>query len=75
MTLDEMQRLWPVAKLLHEARRDLAWGAAGRLREPFPAFTAAYTHNPIAYVDLALAQAKALADAKYLLPISPVTVI
>lgn len=61
MTLERMQQLWPMAKALHEARRDLAWGgAAGERREPWPEFSAAYSHHPIAYVDLALAQADAI---------------
>jgi hypothetical protein len=62
MNIARIKDLWPVAKLLHEARRDAAWGKAGKHREPFPEFTTAYTHNPIAYVDLALAQAEALLD-------------
>jgi hypothetical protein len=63
MTLAEMERLWPLAKVLHEARRDLAWGSKlGSQREPWPKWDKNYTHNPIAYVDLALAQAEA-ADA------------
>ncbi len=57
MTLSDMQRLWPLAKLLHEARRDLAWGRK-TTREPWPEWDKNYTHNPIAYVDLALAQAE-----------------
>jgi hypothetical protein len=60
MTLDQMRRLWPVAKLLHEARRDLAWGPAAAHRERWPEWTTAYPHNPIAFVDLALAQAAAI---------------
>lgn len=61
MTLEEMQRLWPLAKALHEARRDLAWGKKlGAVREPWPEWSTAYSHNPIAYVDLALAQAEAI---------------
>jgi hypothetical protein len=60
MIIQEMQRLWPLARVLHEARRDLAWGAAaGVRREPWPEWSSAYPHNPIAYVDLALAQAVA----------------
>lgn len=61
MTLDEMRRLWPLARVLHEARRNLAWGAqTGERRESWPEWTSAYTHSPIAYVDLALAQAEAV---------------
>lgn len=64
MTLDEMRRLWPLAKLLHEARRDLAWGSsAGARREPWPEWHRAYPHSPISYVDLALAQAEAVERA------------
>lgn len=59
MTIEEIQRLWPIAKLLHETRRDLAWGRKVT-REPWPEYSSAYTHNPIAYVDLALAQAEAI---------------
>jgi hypothetical protein len=64
MKLDDMQRLWLIAKLLHETRRDLAWGPkAGPVREVWPEYTSAYPHNPIAFVDLALAQAEALDKA------------
>ncbi len=41
MTLDQMRHLWPVAKLLHEARRDLAWGPAGKHRERWPEWSTA----------------------------------
>lgn len=58
MTLAEMQRLWPLARVLHEARRDLAWGR-GTPREPWPEWSTAYPHSPVAFVDLALAQAGA----------------
>lgn len=56
-----MKQLWPVAKVLHEARRDLAWGRH-TTREPWPEFSTAYSHSPIAYVDLALAQAEAISN-------------
>jgi hypothetical protein len=59
MTLERMKALWPVAKAIHEARRDLAWGK-NSLREPWPEWSTAYSHNPIAYVDLALASADAV---------------
>jgi hypothetical protein len=50
MTLEQMQRLWPIAQLLHEARRDTAWGPiAGKHREKWPEWSTAYPHNPIAY--------------------------
>ena len=58
MTIDRMKELWPLAKVLHEARRDIAWGKK-TLREPWPEFTISYSHNPIAYIDLALEQADA----------------
>lgn len=61
MTVNEIQRLWDLARRLHEARRDLAWGSQ-TTKEPWPEFSTAYSHNPIAYVDLALAQAKAADD-------------
>ncbi len=61
MTLEKMQKLWPIAKTLHEARRDLAWGpTVGKTKEKWPEWSSAYPHNPIAYVDLALAQAEAI---------------
>ena len=66
MNLERMKRLWPVARVIHEARRDLAWGK-NSAREPWPAdddrTLRAYPHDPIAYVDLALASAAALEDA------------
>lgn len=55
MTIEQMRKLWPVAKLLHEARRSMAPIALAR--EAWPEWTPAYPHNPIAYVDIALAQA------------------
>lgn len=58
MTLDQMRKLWPVAKMLHEARRNMAPIALAR--DAWPEWTAAYPHNPIAFVDLALAQAAAI---------------
>ncbi|MDE2104138.1 MAG: hypothetical protein KGL39_43275 [Patescibacteria group bacterium] len=61
MTIERMRQLWPIAKILHEARRDMAWGLCGPRRERWPEFSSAYTHSPIAYVDLALAQAEAVA--------------
>jgi hypothetical protein len=57
MTIEDMRVLWPLARALHEARRDMAWG--NTRREPWPEFSTAYPHSPIAYVDLALAQAAA----------------
>lgn len=63
MTLDKLKKLWPIAKRLHEARRDMAWGPViGPTREKWPGFTSAYSHNPISYVDLALEQARAIED-------------
>lgn len=59
MTLTDMERLWELGCLLHETRRNLAWGFKTD-REPWPEFSTAYSHAPIAYVDLALAQAKAV---------------
>lgn len=62
MKVEQMQALWPIAKTLHEARIALAWGARlVGVREPWPAWSSAYPHNPIAFVDLALAQAEAIA--------------
>lgn len=55
MTIEETHNLWSLAKLLHEARQRLAWG---RIHDPFPDWTFSYTHHPIAFVDLALAEAK-----------------
>jgi hypothetical protein len=54
---------YELGRVLHEARIAKAWGPAMvGLREPWLDFTdpkvlRAYPHNPIAYVDLALAQA------------------
>jgi hypothetical protein len=62
VTLRDMERLWPLARVLHEARKKLAWGAHGDAREPWPEFSTAYSHDPIAYVDLALVQAQAAED-------------
>jgi len=61
MTLNRMRALWGLAQILHETRRNMAWGGNTQ-REPWPEFTSAYSHNPIAYVDLALAQADAVFD-------------
>ena len=63
MTLEQMKRLWPVAKILHESRRDFVWGKTGSVRETWPEYSNSYSHNPIAYVDLALRQAEALYEA------------
>ena len=60
MKLERMQELWPLAKVLHEARRTVAWGTMQR--EPWPDWSSAYPHNPISYVDLALVQADAADD-------------
>lgn len=65
MESQRIQRLWDIAKVLHESRRDLAWGSKlGKIREPWPELTPlylrSYTHNPVAYIDLALAQADAI---------------
>jgi hypothetical protein len=62
MTLKDMEDLWELGRTIHEARLKLAWGAAAATREPWPEFTSAYSHNPIAYVDLALASAAAVRD-------------
>jgi hypothetical protein len=63
MTLKEIEELWELARVIHEARRDLAWGpVVGPKKEKWPRFHRSYTHNPIAYVDLALASAKAVTD-------------
>ena len=61
MTLQEIEDLWDLAGVLHRARIELAWGKGSR-REPWPKFHRSYTHNPIAYVDLALAQAAAVVE-------------
>jgi hypothetical protein len=63
MTEQEHIDLWDFARTIHEARIALAWGPSfvGR-REPWPEWHRAYLHNPIAYVDLALACAKAVID-------------
>ncbi|HXE51203.1 MAG TPA: hypothetical protein VN663_22690 [Ramlibacter sp.] len=58
MTLDQMRKLWPIAKLLHEARQQIAPTALGG--QAWPEWTPAYPHNPIAFVDIALAQAAAV---------------
>jgi hypothetical protein len=65
MTIDEMRDLWDLAGVIHEARIKLAWGRLTS-REPWPdgtdKYLRAYPHSPIAYVDLALASAKAVTD-------------
>lgn len=65
MSTEQLERL-NLARSLHEARVALAWGKhnVGK-REPWPKFEdpvvlRAYPHNPIAYVDLALAQVDAI---------------
>jgi hypothetical protein len=62
MTVNEMEDLWDLAGVIHRARVTLAWGQAGATREPWPKFSTAYSHNPIAYVDMALASAKAVVN-------------
>jgi hypothetical protein len=63
MTLQEIEDLWDLARIIHEARRDLAWGPnLGPKRELWPSLPKNYTHNPISYVDLALASAKAVTE-------------
>jgi hypothetical protein len=50
-----------MAQVIHEARIRIAWGPRYvGLREPWPVWSTAYSHNPIAYVDLALAAADAV---------------
>jgi hypothetical protein len=63
MSEQEHADLWELGRTIHEARIALAWGKAsvGR-REPWPEWHRAYLHSPIAYVDLALASARAVAD-------------
>jgi len=61
MKISEMEDLWDLARIIHEARRDLAYGK-GSLKEPWPKSSNTYTHSPIAYVDLSLASAKAVLD-------------
>lgn len=63
MTELEHKSLWELARVLHEARKTLAWGPKlAPIKEPFPEWHRSYLHNPITYVDLALAQAKAATD-------------
>lgn len=57
MKIDDMERLWPLAKLIHESRIKLCWGTA-HARDVFPEFSSAYPHNPIPYVDMALTAAE-----------------
>ena len=58
MTLERIEELWGLAKKLHEARIACAWGPRFvGVKEPWPEFSSAYSHEPIAFVDLALAQA------------------
>ena len=61
MTLQEIEDLWDLARVIHEARQDLAWGR-GLKRQVWPKFDKNYTHNPIAYIDLSLASAKAVVE-------------
>lgn len=59
-------QLLKLAKTIHEAKIALCWGKDRvGVREPWPDFddpsvVRAYPHNPIAYVDIALAQARAV---------------
>jgi len=57
MTLTQMQELWELARAIHEGRQKLAWG---RIHDPWPAWSTAYPHNPVPFVDLALASAEAV---------------
>jgi hypothetical protein len=59
-----------MAKVLHEARIAFCWGRdyVGK-RDPWPDFgdpkvLRSYPHNPIPYVDIAVAQAEALLAAQ-----------
>lgn len=61
MKINDIEDLWDLARIIHEARRDLAYGKCYR-KEPWPKYDKNYTHSPIAYVDLALASAKAVLD-------------
>lgn len=61
-TIEELRR----AKIIHEARIAYCWGKhAVGLRDPWPDFTQPraienYGHNPVPWVDIALAQIRAL---------------
>ena len=60
---------WELASLLYHARKREAWGH-GNYTNTFPDIDdakamRAYPHNPVAEVDLALAQAKAVLKAGY----------
>lgn len=59
MTEDEISNLWYLAKIIHEAKRDICWGKNSN-KWPWPSSSRNYTHNPIAYVDLALACAESV---------------
>lgn len=57
------QRLWDVAQLLYYARIKEAWGDRWTTRPRFPETPKgrrAHQHNPVAEVELALAQARAI---------------
>jgi hypothetical protein len=64
--------IWKLAHLLYHARKREAWGH-GNYTNTFPDLDdakamRAYPHNPVAEVDLALAQAKAVLKAGYVTP-------
>lgn len=61
MTLKEMEDLWDLAGVIHRARVELAWGKSTRM-QPRPEYDKNYTHNPVAYVELALASAEAVVN-------------
>jgi len=63
MTEQEHRDLWQLGRTIHEARIAHAWGPKYvNVREPWPDWHSSYLHSPIAYVDLALASAKAVCD-------------
>jgi hypothetical protein len=62
VTIDQIRDLWDLAGVIHRARRDLTWGPNRTDKEPWPKWHRSYTHNPIAYADLALAAAESITN-------------
>jgi hypothetical protein len=62
---DEIEDLWPLAKVLFEARRkitDSLWGPT----DPFPTDHTEYMRNPSLNVSIVLAEAAAIVDNFYI---------
>lgn len=61
MTIREMCDLWDLARVIHEAREKVVWGADST-KHPWLDFTQANAKAPPPYITLALASAKAVVD-------------